>query len=374
MKNNMKKIKLYGLIFLGLTLIIPAATKAANTPSGISNDYYIKLQEEKSALEYRISSLETSSYNSPDLSSLNIQSRIDELIRERETEKNYITGLYGKNGISNQLPSALATIDSKYQSQIDNLNQQKAYYQNQISSQQSSTAELSQTKLRIQELDKLLAEQEKLIQSLKTQMYVPTNPSVVQTPVSSVNGTPTASDVFNYIDSLSLYDATVALEAIKTNALPMYTEVIKLAEAKYVKGYTTPTAMAIYADSLPENEVSKLWTKLGLYNPTLRDQTNIIVKNKYPDGKFLNPAELKQQQIEASLKQTPKVTAPATTKKVTSVNIEPKIEKQEVATTTLTQQTATAPSSTPQTTEVKPQKKSFIQKTFDFFKSFAFWR
>ena len=364
----MKKNKTYGLIFLSLTLILPSTIKAANTSSGLTNDFYIKLQEEKSALEYRISSLETSSYNSPDLSSLNIQSRIDGLIRERETEKNYITGLYGKNGIGNQLPAALAGIDTKYQSQIDNLNQQKAYYQNQISSQQSSNNELSQTKLRIQELDKLLAEQDKLIQSLKTQVY---------TAPPTVNKIPTATEIFTYLDSSNINWITAGnqFETLKTTNFSLYYEVLMIAETKYFKGYT-PETLFLYMDSLSQKEVSAYLTKLRIFNPNLLELSYRIARVKYPNGKFNEDGTLNTT--------TPKPSVTPTTAPILKPS--PKVEKKVVtvptSNTTATsvqatseiKQDAPTDSTTQQVTEVKPEKKSFIQKTSDFFKKIIFWR
>lgn len=184
----------------------------------LPNDVYIKQQEEKAALEYRISTLETNLQNSPTLSVLNIESRISQLEQEKQTEINYTTGLYAKNGISNQLPDAIAKINAKYDSQIENLEQQIEEYEDMMSAESDLQSEIRDLKAQLTEIEQ--------------QMSQTTQGSSEATSVA----VPSAIDIFEYLDTLPNNEAQeiMGILGVENNAL--YEEVLRIVQLKYPYG------------------------------------------------------------------------------------------------------------------------------------------
>lgn len=133
-------------------------------------DVSIKQQEEKSALEYRLKSLEAQLQNNSASSIGNIDSRILELKNERDAKKNYLTGTYG---LSEQIKAELSEIDTKYSKQIANLESQRSSYQSQIDIK-AKEAEIAELKLKIQQLeyDKYTKVYEQAIQPPQKQITI----------------------------------------------------------------------------------------------------------------------------------------------------------------------------------------------------------
>jgi hypothetical protein len=126
-------------------------------------DVSIKQQEEKSALEYRLKSLEAQLQNNSASLIGNIDNRILELKNERDAKKSYLTGTYG---LTEQIKVELSEIDSKYSKQIAELESQRSSYQSQIDVK-AKEAEIAELKLKIQQLeyDKYTKIYEQAIQS-----------------------------------------------------------------------------------------------------------------------------------------------------------------------------------------------------------------
>jgi hypothetical protein len=293
-----------------IAILLSCHAVHATTYNYLPNDVYIKQQEEKSALEYRLRTIESQIGGSnPTFLISNIEYRISELISERDTEKNYVTGLYGKNGIANQLPVALDKIDAKYTSQISNLQNQRSYYQDQISKQSDTSAEREKILQRLKELDeqynKKLEENNKKIEELNKKIF-DSNGSIYST--TGTEKIPTALEIFTILDSLTeIKLANVErLQSLKIKNFNLYTEVLKLAEDKYFKGKTDPNTMFVYMDTLSQSELYKLNSKLELFNPILKNQVNDIVRRKYPNGKTFTTPTSQNTPVESKLQTTPK--------------------------------------------------------------------
>lgn len=203
-------ILLAGLIFA------PFLTSATGY-NYLPNDVYIKQQEEKAALEYRISSIEASLQNSPTLSILNIDSRIMQLKQEKQTEINYVTGLYAKNGIIDQLPGAIDKINAKYASQIDNLEQQKDEYNDAIAEDKKLKSEIATLKEQIRNIE--LNTTQRATQETSGEVKIPS-----------------AIDMFNYIDTLPSGEAEEIMGILGVENLKLYEEVMSIVKLKYPYG------------------------------------------------------------------------------------------------------------------------------------------
>jgi hypothetical protein len=203
----MKHILLLALIFT------PTLFASATSYNYLPNDVYIKQQEEKSALEYRISQLEASMNGSLSSSLRNVEYRIDELEREMATEINYITGVYGGYGIANQLPSKISEVEAKYESQISNLEDEREELKKLMKDETSAQTEIKRLEAELKAL----------------------NETVLSTPEPEVQK-PSAQSMFEYIDSLPLSDASTAYSDLRMWDPEMYSEVQYLINLKYPNG------------------------------------------------------------------------------------------------------------------------------------------
>lgn len=222
----MKKLVLGVFVFgiFSLQSSIAFATDYNYLPA----DVLIKQQEEKSALEYRLQNLEAglSGNSSAYISSLS--SRISQLESERVTEKNYISGTYGKYGIGNQLPAKLAEIDSKYDTQISALQSQKASYQSDLATQQLKKEEINNLKLQIAQLRAQIVDQELQANLKALEKY--------QNPTPVVYSDADVYEYFLYLDSLSIDDASDFFQRLKIYNLDAAKRVTTLYNNKYPNG------------------------------------------------------------------------------------------------------------------------------------------
>jgi hypothetical protein len=203
----MKHILLLALIFT------PTLFASATSYNYLPNDVYIKQQEEKSALEYRISQLEASMNGSLSSSLRNVEYRIDELEREMATEINYISGVYGGYGIANQLPSKINEVKAKYGSQISNLEDERDELKQLIKEEETAQAEVKRLEAELKAL----------------------NETVVSVPEPEAEK-PSAQSMFEYIDSLPLSEASTVYSDLRMWDPEMYSEVQYLINLKYPNG------------------------------------------------------------------------------------------------------------------------------------------
>ncbi len=142
------------ITFLILSVFLIQTSAFATDYNYLPDDVYIKQQEEKSALEYRLRKLENQSQNSPGISILDIENRITELEREKEIEKNYLKGSMAQNGsfVQSAYDILSAKIDAKFQAQIDSLVQQKALHQSQIQNTEQNKNQITELKAEIAKL------------------------------------------------------------------------------------------------------------------------------------------------------------------------------------------------------------------------------
>ena len=309
-------ILLAGLIFA------PFLTSATGY-NYLPNDVYIKQQEEKAALEYRISSIEAGLQNSPTLSILNIDSRITQLKQEKQTEINYVTGLYAKNGISNQLPSAIDKINAKYDSQIDNLEQQKDEYNDAIAEDKKLKSEINALKEQIKKI-----EQNQI-----------TAPADTQASTDTVK-VPSAVDMFDYLDSLPPNEAQENMNALEIHNPKLYQEVVYIIGLKYPYGKPGSAMYKWYQDN---------------------NKLPSVVQEEAPEVQN-TPAQK---------------TSPQIIKSVSPVETVPVVEKPTItsSSTTMSQNTQTFSEKEPTNLEkidteivnAVPEKPSFIRRVFNFF-------
>lgn len=148
----MKQITRIGFFLFTLSVYAPFAY--ATDYNYLPADVGIKQNEALSALEYRLQTLEAQIVNSSQVSIDTINARIKALEAERDTEKRYVTGLYGSYGIGNQLDAKLAEIDAKYDAQINELEDEKDGYESDASALTKAEKEAEQLRQQIIELQK----------------------------------------------------------------------------------------------------------------------------------------------------------------------------------------------------------------------------
>jgi hypothetical protein len=244
MKNLIKiSMFVFSIFVIQTTLVF------ATDYNYLPNDVFIKQQEEKSALEYRLQKLESGiSSNSSSFVS-NISSRISQLESERATEKNYISGTYARLGIANQLQAKLDEIDRKYDAQISSLRNQQSNLENTISSQQSNATEISNLKLQIAQLKAQMVDQE-----LQTNLKALEKYQIKTEEYSDAD----IETVFNYIDAMSLEDASNFYQVVKKNNPDVAERVAVLYFKKYPNGKVGTANNDEYTKSTKEtNKIEK---------------------------------------------------------------------------------------------------------------------
>jgi len=284
------------LIFLTyILLFVPIGVYATNY-NYLPNDVFLKQQEEKSALEYRLKTLENQSQSNPQASILSIEQRISELERQRDSEKEYLKGTLAKNGAySPETWASYSTkIDAKYNPQINSLNQQKSSYQSQSSSQQNSQ-EISDLKLEIAKLKADMVDQE-----LKRNLGALEKYQVKETPKSDTYySDDEILKVFNYLDALSLKEASVMYQVILKDNKNVAERVDILYKKKYPNGKTGTAINSDYKKSVQEvaiPEVKKETPVIKTVRPVVKQEIKKAqVKATTTEEKIV--PQVKQEQV-----------------------------------------------------------------------------
>lgn len=236
MKNQIR----VGLFVAVSLFIFQVSTTYATDYNYLPNDVFIKQQEEKSALEYRLKTLENQYRSNPQASIFSIEQRISELQRQKDTEKEYLKGMLAKNGAYS--PEAWASYsaktDAKYDSQISSLNQQKSSYQSQVSNQQQKDQEIERLRKELLEiidrqadserqrvLDELKEKQQKLDEEYKSKNSVNYSDEEVLL-------------IFNHLDSLPLKEASAMHKVLIRNNDNLADKIKILYDKKYPNGKT----------------------------------------------------------------------------------------------------------------------------------------
>lgn len=270
----MKKY-LVALAFVAfVVLALPA--KAETLYVELSPGYLLKQSQEKSALEYRLRSLEAQINGDPQMMILQIESRIDELKRQRDDEKEYIRGVYGNNGIGNQLEFKLPEIDAKYQSQINALEGQKSSYNSQIKAEEKRQNDIAEIKRQLKEIDRKADQEIKKVKDdleVKNQnaldAYIPDG----TTPYSG--RIPTAQEAFDYLDSLSLHDASEAYQKLNSINPELATQTIELYNRKYPNGKAGTAMNDEYRENIkPIVQTSPNTKNIKELKPTLKETSD----------------------------------------------------------------------------------------------------
>ncbi|QQR65404.1 hypothetical protein IPH92_02400 [Candidatus Kaiserbacteria bacterium] len=281
-------------------------------------DVGIKQNEALSALEYRLQTLEAQIANSPQVSVDTINARIKALEAERDTEKRYVTGLYGSYGIGNQLDAKLAEIDAKYDAQISELEDEKDEHSSEVSALAKAEKEAEKLRQQILELQKQnLSQIEEYQELLDEQMESYSTPEVF-----------TDADIYEgfvYMDSLSLADARDFFGRIKASRPDISDRIAVLYYQKYPNGKEGTAQHDEYLESLPK--------EVSVVSPAIAQKPLVT-----PDIAPPEPKELSEVLV-----------APTTTP-VTQLPVVEEIPTPE-----------------------QPQE-DFVQKVVGFFKQLMFWR
>ncbi|MCF7815874.1 MAG: hypothetical protein K9M10_04075 [Candidatus Pacebacteria bacterium] len=229
--------------FFLFTLSVYAPYAYATDYNYLPADVGIKQDEALSALEYRLKTLEAQIANSPQVSIDTINARIKALEAERDTEKRYVTGLYGSYGIGNQLDTKLAEIDAKYDAQINELEDEKDEYESDASALAKAEKEAEQLRQQIIELQKQnIAQSEDYLDLLDEQSNSDTT---VYTDADIYEG-------FMYMDSLPLEEASVFFGRVKASRPDVAQRITTLYDLKYPHGKVGTAQHDEYLESLPE--------------------------------------------------------------------------------------------------------------------------
>ena len=266
----MKNLIRIGVFAFGI-FIFQATSALASDYNYLPPDVLIKQNETISSLQYQLQSLQNNSANS----SSAIDSRIAELQQQRNTEKSYISGVYGQSGIGDQLQSKLSEIDEKYQSQIDALQQQKS------SSPQQNNNEENNLGQRIIELQKQSIQQQDEYQKLLDAQLEAMKNAPQQ--IYQIETAPTPDDVyavFAYMDSLPLKDASVAYQKLKVINPILAEQVNTMYQTVYPHGKVGTATNDDYKASLkptqnPTKDVAT--TPVQTIQPTTTTTTSPIV-------------------------------------------------------------------------------------------------
>lgn len=232
----MKQITRIGFFLFTLSVYAPIAY--ATDYNYLPADVGIKQNEALSALEYRLQTLEAQIANSPQVSVDTINARIKALEAERDTEKRYVTGIYGSYGIGNQLDAKLAEIDAKYAMQISELENEKDEYQSQASAQAKAEKEAEQLRQQI------IALQKQNLELLDKQIESYSTPEVF-----------TDTDIYEgfiYMDSLPLEEASAFFGRVKASRPDVAERITVLYNAKYPHGKIGTAQHDEYLEPLPK--------------------------------------------------------------------------------------------------------------------------
>ncbi len=305
----MKQITRIGFFLFTLSVYAPFAY--ATDYNYLPADVGIKQNEALSALEYRLQTLEAQIANSPQVSIDTINARIKTLEAERDTEKRYVTGLYGNYGIGNQLEAKLAEIDAKYDAQISELEDEKDEYESEASA---------------------LAKAEKEAEQLRQQIIELQKQNIAQ-----------SEDYLDLLDEQSNSDTTV------------YTD------ADIYEGF-------MYMDSLPLEEASVFFGRVKASRPDVAQRITALYDLKYPHGKVGTAQH--DEYLESLTKATPIAPQTITSKPVTSPEmVAPTVETPIEATAT----SPIPEPVVEQVSAPKPIQGSFVDKVVGFFKSLISW-
>lgn len=250
----MKIVKISFLVFVAL-FILQTKTTYATDYNYLPPDVLIKQQEQQSALEYRLQKLEAGISGDSSAMISSLSSHISQLESQRTTDKNYISGVYGHNGLGDQLASKLAEIDAKYNSQISDLQSQKSKLETSVSNQQSSETEISNLKLQIAQLKAKIVDQELQVNLEAIKRY--------QTKYEYTDAD--VSEVFTYIDALALQDSSNLFQRIKKNNPEVADRITVLYNQKYPHGKIGTVTYNDYLKSIQKivkPEVIKKETKV----------------------------------------------------------------------------------------------------------------
>lgn len=194
------------------------STAHATSYNYLPNDVYIKQQEEKSALEYRLKSLESQIQNSPTISINVIDQRIAELRQEWDTEKTYTTGTMAQNGSLSTWGGAsevLTKIDNKYSSQISALEAQKAQYQQQVSKQADVDKEIEKIQQQMKEIDAYYDKQrDAVIQKYQTD--------------TAPQKQATIGDLYEWLETLPADEWSAKINLLKVSNPTNYLKIVEL--------------------------------------------------------------------------------------------------------------------------------------------------
>ncbi len=260
----MKKFKIGLLVF---AVLVTAKTVSATTYNYLPPDVLIKQQEQQSALEYRLQKLEAGAANDPSAMISSLSSRISQLESQRTTEKNYISGVYGRNGLGDQLAGKLAEIDAKYSSQISDLQSQKSKLESSISTQQNNEKEISDLKLQIAQLKEKIADQELQVNQQAIQKY--------QTKETYSDAD--VLEVFTYIDALAVQDSSNLFQRIKKNNAEVAERLTALYNNKYPNGKPGTAKYDDYLKSI-QKTIKPEVIKKEIKSTTQKTETKPIVE------------------------------------------------------------------------------------------------
>ncbi len=194
------------------------STAYATSYNYLPNDVYIKQQEEKSALEYRLKSLESQLQNSPTISISVIDQRIAELRQEWETEKTYTTGTLAQNGTLSTWGGAsevFTKIDNKYSSQISALEAQKSQYQQQVNNQADVDRQIEEIQKQMKEIDEYYDKQrDTVIQKYQTD--------------TAPQKQATIGDLYEWLETLPADEWSAKINLLKVSNPANYLKIVEL--------------------------------------------------------------------------------------------------------------------------------------------------
>lgn len=183
----------------------------------LPDDVYIKQQQEKSALEYRLKNLESQISGSPQISILTIDQRIDELRQEWETKKEYTRDMLAHNGAytPESYSSLVAKFETEYSSQINSLEAQKSQYQQQINNQAKIDEEIAKIQQQIKEIDAYYDKQRDAVIQKYQQDTTPQKQATI-------------GDLYEWLETLPADEWTEKINLLKVSNPTNYLKIVEL--------------------------------------------------------------------------------------------------------------------------------------------------